>query len=126
MARPTEYSDELLERAEFYIDEGYKEQGDAIPSIVGMSRYVERSRRSLYNYGTDHPEFLHTLERCNDEQLRVTMNGGINGEFNATIAKLVMANHGFSDKVDNTHSGPDGKPVETITRTIVKPEHSDS
>ena len=39
------------------------------------------------------------------------LNKGLAGEFNATIAKLLLANHGYSDRQQHEVSGPEGAPL---------------
>lgn len=65
------------------------------------------ARNSLTNFGEQDAEFLSTLESIKKaEQELLLISGGLGGGFNATIAKLMLTNHGYSDKaqVDNTSS----------------------
>ena len=64
------------------------------------------ARNSLTNFGEQDAEFLSTLESIKAEQELLLISGGLGGDFNATIAKLMLTNHGYSDKaqVDNTSS----------------------
>ena len=34
--------------------------------------------------------------------------------FDSGLTKLVLGKHGYHDKMDNTHSGPNGGPIKTI------------
>ena len=43
VGRPTDYTPELVEKAKGYI-EAYSEEGDMIPSVVGLSKYIGISR----------------------------------------------------------------------------------
>ena len=97
MARPTKYNKEMQAKADTYLF-CYQDCGDVIPSIEGLAEYLGLSRRVLYLWKDSHDEFMHTLERIEEKQKSVTLNSGLKGDFNATIAKLVLANHGMSDK----------------------------
>ena len=46
--RPTDYNDETLIKAQSYVDGGYLEMGHVVPSIVGLTKALNRSR-SLIN-----------------------------------------------------------------------------
>ena len=95
--RPTDYSQAMLDAAEEYII-NYKEiHGDAIPSIAGLACVLGVSKSTVYLWRDNHPKFSDTLSRILTWQERDTINGGITGEFNSTISKLVLANHGYSD-----------------------------
>ena len=112
VGRPTKYNDEMVEKARAYIESEYLSQADAIPSHPGMAKYLGVTRSTLYQWAEEHEDFSDTLEQLMDEQHRLTLSGGIRGDFNSTISKLVLNNHGYSDKVDGTLSAPDGGPVQ--------------
>ena len=48
-------------------------------------------------------EFLDTLELIKSRQEVELINKGLKGEFNASIAKLMLANHGYSEKQTLDH-----------------------
>ena len=52
--------------------------------------------------------FLATLQAIDALQEHTAMNKGITGVFNSTIVKLVLANHGYSEKQELAHTSPDG------------------
>lgn len=103
--RPTDYSQEVNEKAIQYL-ETYKEHGDAIPSVAGLAIALGVSKSTVYLWKDSHEEFSDTLSRILTAQEKYALNGGMLGEFNSTITKLVLANHGYSDKVEtqNTHT----------------------
>lgn len=104
MARPTAYDEQKHQAAIDYIEGGWEAAGDAIPSAVGMAIEIGVNRDTLYQWAEDEREcdnlgkFSDTLKQCQDRQHRVSLNGGIKGDFNPTITKLVLANHGYSEK----------------------------
>lgn len=95
--RPTDYNQSVIDAAEDYI-ENYEDHGDAIPSVAGLSCVLGVSKSTVYLWKSDYPEFSDTLNRLSAAQERKALNNGINGVFNPTITKLVLANHGYSDK----------------------------
>ena len=109
--RPTSYNDDIQEQAESYLFD-WKEQGDAIPSIVGLACYLGVSKSTIYLWRDIHPTFSDTFSRILTYQEKITLNGGIKGDFNSTISKLVLANHGYHDKVDQELTGKGGEPIQ--------------
>jgi len=105
--RPTKYDKAMQDKADRYIDE-YQEFGDAIPSAVGLAIFIGVNKSTLYEWAKIHPALSNTLGKVNSAQERSAVNNGITGVFNSTITKLVLANHGYSDKQDIAHSSPDG------------------
>jgi hypothetical protein len=47
------------------------------------------------------------------------LNEGLKGNFNATITKLILTKHGYSDRIEQELSGNLEKPVTIIERKIV-------
>lgn len=107
VGRPTLLNDELRAKAREYLF-GYEVQGDVIPSVAGLACWLGVSKSSIYLYGEQCPEFSETLQAIQAKQETVTLNKGMTGDFNSTIAKLVLANHGYSDKVQQDHTSSDG------------------
>ena len=102
--RPTKYSEEMLSKANDYLH-NYAEKGDAVPIMAGLACELGVSKKTLYTWGELHEPFLHTLEAIQAAQERKLASGGLEGAFQPTIAKLMMANHGYSEKQEVKHSG---------------------
>lgn len=111
--RPTEYTDEIAAQAWDYV-ENYAEHGHAVPSVVGLCRVIDRARSTVYGWAEDESkQFSDILDAINENQQLVTFNKALKGDYNATIAKLLLGKHGYHDKADTTVSGPGGKPIQT-------------
>ena len=80
---------------------------DAIPSRVGLCCFIGITKPTMYDWESQHPEFSTTLAKVDALQEHAAVNKGITGEFNSTIVKLVLANHGYSERqaVDHTTGG---------------------
>lgn len=100
--RVSTYSEEYQKQAEEYL-EHFEKSGDVIPSVAGLAVALKVSKKTLYNWGDVHPDFLHTLGAILEKQENIALNKGIDGTFNSTITKLVLANHGYNEKVDVEH-----------------------
>ncbi len=98
MGRPTNLTDDVIKTAKDYV-ENYETYGDVVPSVVGLCKAINRSKQTIYNWANEGKgEFLDTLETIKENQERVTINNSLKGDFNPTISKLLLANHGYSDK----------------------------
>ena len=99
--RPTDYTREMVQLARNYLTD-YAKQGDMIPSVVGVAKYINRSRTCIYRWAGDEnkKEFSDILENINEEQQQVLINKGLSSEFNSNITKLVLGKHGYHDKQD--------------------------
>jgi len=117
VGRPTEFTPEVLEIANSYLDNFRMEHGHSIPSVVGLAKVLKKSRECLYNWARDEDkkEFSDILEQINTDQEFELVNGGLNGSLNSNITKLVLGKHGYSDKADTTIANPDGSNIEVST-----------
>lgn len=102
---------------------GEKKQQVNLPTIEGFALFIGVSRRSVFEWAalTDdqgvlrYPDFAHSLEKINTEQQKRLLNKGLSGEYNSTIAKLVLsANHNMREKADLTS---DNKPLPSLPIT---------
>lgn len=124
MARPTKYTPRIQQAADEYVDGGFLEDGDIVPSRAGLGLSLNLSRNTLTNWEQEHPAFLSTLERLSWLQERLSLNGGLRGDMNSTIVKLLLANHGYSDRVDQNHTSSDGT-MSPPTRIVIEAASSD-
>ena len=120
--RPSKYSGEMLEKAVFYVD-NYQSLGDRVPSIVGLCLHLDIARPTAYDWAGDgnHEEFSYILGKCQDVQHNKLLNGGLGGEFNANITKMMLTKHGYSDKQEIDHTSA-GEQVTGLNVTFVKPK----
>lgn len=106
MARPTKYSEKILEKTKDYLKD-YKSENDVIPSIEGLASYINIRRSTIYEWAKqeDKAEFADTLDDIQALQKRTLLNNGLTGDFNSNIVKLALGNHGMSDKQTTNHAG---------------------
>ncbi|MBD1228372.1 DNA-packaging protein [Xenorhabdus griffiniae] len=130
---PSKLNDELIAKAKEYLYGGYKEyESSVIPSIAGLACYLGIARSTVYEYAKQDSdlgrEFSDTLEGVMAMQELKLINSGLNGEFNPTITKLMMANHGYSEKQEVDHQSSDGSMSQkpTVIRLVgVSPDGAD-
>ena len=112
VGRPTKYNPELQVEADTYVYR-LEELGHVVPSRVGLCCFLGIDKTTSYEWEKIYPEFSHTLRAVETLQEHMTLNGGLSGGLNSTIVKLVLANHGYSDKqaIDHTSGGETIKPT---------------
>lgn len=134
VGRPTKYNDNILEKAEQYLLEcvdtteqvvtgesekftSYKEKIKVnLPTIEGLAVYLNIHRDTLYQWEKEHPAFSDIIERLRGSQIKSLVNNGLSGDYNPTIAKVLLSKHGYSEKQEIQHSGE----IKTITGMVVK------
>ena len=107
VGRPTDYTPEMQAKASGYIYQ-LEELGHVVPSRAGLCCYLGIGRQTSYEWQKIHDEFKYTLQDVEIMQEHLALNGGLNNALNSTIVKLVLANHGYSDKQDINHGSKDG------------------
>ncbi|KZZ10594.1 hypothetical protein A3752_12160 [Oleiphilus sp. HI0081] len=97
--RPSKYNQALENKANEYSLGAWQEAGDVIPSVVGLCRYIQTPRSTIYDWakrkGND---FSDILAQINEAQELELLNKGLLGKFNSNIAKLVLGKHGYHNK----------------------------
>lgn len=135
--RPTNYSKEILEKANDYLlsceDEEVEKGTDdrpiysikvKLPTKGGLARFLGVSRDTLYEWARLHQEFSDIMEALGAEQEDKLINNGLSGDYNPTIAKVLLTKHGYIDKADVTS---DGKAISlSFDSTFNKDESSTS
>lgn len=95
------YDENTIDKALAYVNGGYLKLNQVIPSGAGLARHLGVNRRTLYRWRDDNPGFDEVLELMNDEQEMQCLNQGLQGKFTPVITKLILAKHGYHDKVDS-------------------------
>ena len=83
--------------------------------------FIDVSKRILYNWEQLHPQFLHALDKIRTEQQKRLLDKGLSGDYNSTIAKLILSsNHGMREKSDITTNDKDlPTPIMEIKRDVL-------
>lgn len=123
--RPTKYGPDALKKAEDYIN-NWKERGDAVPTVVGLALACEVATATVYNWVKDGnccEKFLVIFTRIEQKQHQALVNNGLFGVFNPAVTKMMLTKHGYSDKVEQSHTSPDGSMTPQPTRIeLVAPD----
>lgn len=125
--RPTEYNEEILTKAQEYLDEckdkedefhktrGEKSDGYErlvkvqLPTIGGLAKHLGISRETVRVWASDEnkKEFSAIIEQLQAEQEDRLINNGLSGNYNPTIAKVLLTKHGYREGVDQTTNDKD-------------------
>lgn len=133
LGRPTKYEDRFVASVDEYLEankdqtfEFHKTRGEKsdgferrikvkLPTIEGFALFLGVDKSSLYEWKDKHEDFSYALEKIITEQKKRLLEKGLSGDYNPTIAKLILSsNHGMSEKTDVTSGG------EKITPILVK------
>ncbi len=112
-APPTKYTPSRIKKIDKYL-KTWQDNGDVIPTVEGLSTFIDISRETIYTWAKqkDKKKVSDTLEQIRKQQKQILLNSGLKGEFNSNITKLILHQHGLSDKVDTTVSGDEANPVK--------------
>ena len=118
--RLTLYNDEIVQKARDYVV-GYAEFGDLVPSIAGLACALGITRETCYAWARDENKavFSDILGELMQRQERGLLNGGLGGDFNSSISKMMLTKHGYSDKVETDIKSSDGSmtpPTQILIR----------
>lgn len=74
-----------------------------LPTIHGFATYLGVVEKTLYNWAKAHKDFRIALNKIKNEQKQRLIDMGLSGDYNSTIAKLILSsNHGMKERVDAT------------------------
>lgn len=116
-----------LEKAKAYLMGEYKTVGDVVPSVAGLACYLGISRSTAQEYAKENQEFSGTLAAIKTIQENSLINKGLTGEFNPTIVKLMLCNHGYAEKQETALTGKAGGAIKTDNKISIEfigiPQH---
>ncbi len=123
--RPSLYNKEILEKTIGYIetcgetheiktkpvikdglvgDEEYVKARIKLPTIEGLSLALNINPDTIYSWRKeeDKQEFSELIDRLLKKQADMLIEYGLSGEYNPTIAKVLLTKHGYREGIDAT------------------------
>lgn len=117
LGRPTDYSEEVLERLKEYYSMCGREQTE-LPTVEGFANFIDVDPDTIGNWGDKHPDFFGAIKKLKSRQKNQLINDGLYGgkEVNQAMAIfLLKANHGLKETSVTELTGKDGIPLlETL------------
>lgn len=121
VGRPSKYDDAIQEIAEDYC-KNYSDYGDVVPTVVGLAIAMDVATNTVYNWANENnPDFLRIFTRIEQLQHQGLVNGGLSNAFNPAITKMMLTKHGYSDKIEQSHTSPDGSMSPTRIELVAGP-----
>lgn len=127
--RPTSYSDEMLQKTKEYIlaceeehevryrptltkdgkviDEPYIHYNPKIPTIEGLAYELKVNKTTIYEWENKFEEFSNVIDELRNKQASQLVNKGLSGQYNSTIAKVLLTKHGYREGADLTTNDKD-------------------
>jgi len=100
VGRPSIYTPQIVEKAWHYVNNGWVDAGDLVPSVAGLACDIGISRETCIAWAKDETkEFSYILSVIAEKQERQLLRGGLSNAFNASITKMMLSKHGYSDSV---------------------------
>jgi hypothetical protein len=107
--RPSKLTETMWKKIDSYMKDY---NGEHVPTTAGLADFLKVSRSTVYYWGDNNDRFSDILDRIQTIQEKLLINNSLVGEFNATIAKLMLGKHGYSEKSQQEISGPNGGPLQ--------------
>jgi hypothetical protein len=105
MARPTKYSQEIVDQSWEYVNGEWETSSSTVPSVVGLCRYINRSKSIIYDWAKDEEkEFSDILSALMELQEDLLREKGLLKEFDSGLTKMFLTKHGYSDKQEVTQT----------------------
>ena len=131
--RPTDYSPEILEKTIEYLElsedkeeqqlsglsakrtELYKTHFKVnLPTIEGLAYYLKVNRDTIYEWCKVHKEFSDIIEDLKAKQAQELISKGLSGDYNPTIAKVLLSKHGYREGFEEDHT-TGGLPIQVVS-----------
>jgi hypothetical protein len=104
-----------------YVNGGFQQENDVVPTVAGLAVSIGCARETVHVWAKEHEEFSNIVRALMSKQEKMLANGGILGDYNASITKLLLTKHGYSEKTETALTGPDGGPLQIaeVVRKVV-------
>lgn len=124
VGRPSKYNEDLQAQADEYIYR-FAEFGDVVPTLAGLACFLGISRETCNEWPKIYPQFSDTTKAVSVMQERALINGGLSKANDSGITKLLLAsNHGYSDRIEQAHTSPDGSFAPTRIEIVAPSDNS--
>jgi len=121
--RPTKYTPELLKKAHEYVN-NWEISGRKIPSIVSLALHCGIAKSMVYEWikDDDKQEFSDIVARVEAKQEEILIDNGLDRTFDASLSKMMLSKHGYSDKQEIDMSSSDGSMKPSVIQLVAPDE----
>ncbi len=126
VGRPTEYTKDIILKVQKYIDScedteinqtvGMSAKGTELfksklivnmPTIEGLAYEIKVNKDTIYEWAKEYKEFSDVIDDLRAKQAKFLINKGLSGDYNPTIAKVLLTKHGYREGIDQTTNDKD-------------------
>jgi DNA-binding XRE family transcriptional regulator len=125
--RPSKYTPELVAKAKHYLENWHTpEIGDVIPMLCSLACYIDVDKKTLERWekeeGDEKQEICLVCARVRELQEKVLINKGLSRVSDASLSKLLLMKHGYSDRIEQDVKSSDGSmsPTEDARKEAQK------
>lgn len=120
IGRPSLYTPELMAKAQEYVDGAWEEGGEVTPTLAGLALHLGVNKDTIQAWKKDpeKAEFSVLAGTVMLKQERMLFAGGLKNDFNASIVKLALTKHGYTDRQDIDQHNTGNVGIE-ITRRVI-------
>lgn len=94
--RPPIYNEEMPPKVGEYIDNCIG--AEEVPTTAGLSLYIGVNKDTIVEWSKTHDDFSVSYKFMMAFQEDDVWQNALHGKYNSNIAKLMLHNHGYSDK----------------------------
>lgn len=100
--RPVEYTEEVVKKLPEYLQ--WCKDNESLPKRAGFAVYIGVSKSTLWEWEQKERQLSNALKELDSIQENQIIDNALVNKYNAVISKLLLSNHGYSDKsqVDQT------------------------
>lgn len=118
IGRPKEYKEEYVKMTSEYLEQCQDEEEEfhatrgektdsyqrvvrvRIPTIEGLAVVLGIHKDTIYEWCKTYEDFSDVIEILRQTQADRLLNNGLSGNYNPTIAKVLLTKHGYREAID--------------------------
>lgn len=100
VGRPSDYSPRYIDKVYMYVKQ--EQETGKLPKLCGLRVVLGYCRNTLIKWAEEHKEFALALEYLDDVQESMLIDKGLDKSMNSAVAKLMLYNHGYRERHDDT------------------------
>jgi len=105
-----------------YVMGAWRDVGDVVPSIAGLACFLGVNKDTIHTWALEDSNFSDYSKGIKVLQERSLLNGGLSGDFNSNVCKMMLTKHGYSDRIEQDMTSSDGsmRPAAPVYNIVNK------